>query len=244
MGDGEVGQAGSPLTRDGVVTASVAAASVGGAAAGSSGLSRGWATLFRFAAVVAGALLLVAGYMLWRDAPEAQIATVGTGGKETVVATKTTTTAKDGTETVEEAPVVAVGGRSVTVVTAFLLLGTLLLVAAALPGRNLTVKAGSVFEAILTAAAATKSTEAAAVKRGADPTTVQAAGAMAAQEAAARLPMNLERARPTGRERALGALSRSRRSRVRDPSVAASKAVHDTIEEAREVALHRALGET
>ncbi len=91
------------------------------------------------------------------------------------MAKKTTTVAKDKAATVVEEPTLAVSGRSEAVVIAFLALGTILLVAAALPGRNLTLKAGVVNATLGTVvSAAAQEAEAHAKKKGANAATVQA----------------------------------------------------------------------
>jgi hypothetical protein len=226
---------------------SAAAAVIAGASAGkdSHGPSLDWATVLQLAAVVAGALLLYASYTFWHAAPAAQVGTADVNGTQTVVVKKTTTTAKDGTTTVVEEPALAVSGRSEAVVIAFLALGTILLVAAALPGRNLTLKAGMVDATLGTVvSAAAQEAETSAKKKGADAATVQAVGTVAAQEAAVRLPANYEKAQPGSVARALDAVSGGRLGDVSDPGEVAATAAQETVKQAGAVALARVMGTT
>jgi len=220
----------------------IASASAG---KGSHGPWLNWATVLQLAAVIAGGLLLYASYTFWHAAPAAQVGTAEVNGTQTVVVKKTTTTDKDGTTTVVEEPALAVSGRSEAVVIAFLALGTILLVAAALPGRNLTLKAGVVDATLGTVvSAAAQEAESSAKKQGADAATVQAVGTVAAQEAAVRLPANYEKAQPGSVARALDAVSGGRLGDVSDPGEVAATAAQETVKQAGAVALARVMGTT
>jgi hypothetical protein len=230
---------GDPLAAAGVIASA-------SADKGARGPSLDWATVLQLAAVVAGALLLYASYTFWHAAPAAQVGTAAdVNGTQTVVVKKTTTTAEDGTTTVVEEPALAVSGRSEAVVIAFLALGTILLVAAALPGRNLTLKAGVVDATLGTVvSAAAQEAETSAKKKGADAATVQAVGTVAAQEAAVRLPANYEKAQPGSVARALDAVSGGRLGDVSDPGEVAATAAQETVKQAGAVALARVMGTT
>lgn len=199
----------------------------------------------QIAAAAAGALLLFVAYSEWDDAPPPQIGKATVEGKESVVTKKTTTTATDKSQTVVEEPAVAVAGRSEAVVLGFLAAGAILLVGAALPGRNFSLKAGGLeakLDSAATAAVATTAAQGAEVKaqeQGADPTEVKAVGAVAAQEAVIRLPSNLDKAEPGSMKRVLGRISGLD---VPDATEIVSMAAEQTIEEAQTAAVARVLG--
>lgn len=219
-----------------------AAAATDAAAAKESPLPRWWRMAMQFAAALAAVFLLVVGTEQWVDAPDAQIGKTTIDGKEIVVTKETTTTAADGGETVVKEPTVAVAGRSESVLIAFLGLGTVLLVAAALPGRNLTVKAGpldvGVTSLAAVAAKAAEVTEEEVKKQGFGPAKAGAAGAIAAQDAVVRYPDNLAEQEPGAMQRVLGRFGGSVPAR----SDVASKAAEVTVEQAKQTAVAQVLG--
>ena len=246
------GVGGGPTSRpsvaadgQGPLAAALATAATKDAAAKEPALPRWWTMVLQLAAAGAAVFLLIVGTEQWIDPPEPQIGKTAIDGKEIVVTKETTTTTTDQGETVVKEPAVAVAGRSETVLIAFLGLGTVLLVAAALPGRNLTLKAGpldiglSGAAAVVADAAQTAGKE--ADEKGASPRQVGAVEAVAAREAAVRYPHILDQEQPGALRRALGTVSGGRVS-VPDPKDAASKAAKETVEEARRVAIDQVLG--
>lgn len=237
---------GAPATDgQGSSSAAVVAAAATRDVAKESPLPRWWTMAMQLAAALAGVLLLVGGYARWVDAPEPQIGKTTIDGKEIVVTRETTTTTPDKGETVVKEPVVAVAGRSETVLIAFLGLGAVLLVAAALPGRNLTLKAGpldiGLSGAAAVAADAAQKAGKEAKEKGASREQVGAVEAVAAREAAVRYPHILDQTQPGALRRALGTVSGGRMS-VPDQKDVASKAANETVEEARKVAIDQVLG--
>jgi hypothetical protein len=197
--------------------------------------------VMRVLAALIGALVLWAGYSLWRSPPDAQVAKTTIAGKEEI-ATKRTETTESGKTVVVTEPAAAVSGRSESVSIAFLLSGAIILFATALPDRNLSLKAAGVEAAITgtVAAAASKDAEKKAEGTQADESKVKAAGAIAAQQAATLLPLNFESARPGGLDRTLAAVSGGSLGSSLSPE-ALGKAAEDTIAQASAAALAQVL---
>lgn len=195
----------------------------------------------RVLAALVGIALLVAGYASWTSPPEAQVAKTTIAGKEEVVTKKTEVTENGKTVTTTE-PAVAVTGRSEAVSIALLLLGAVVLFAAALPDRNLTFKAAGMEAAITgtVAAAASKAAEKKAEDKQADESKVKAAGAVAAQQAATLLPVNFENAQSGTLGRTLAAVSGGSLGGSLSPE-AVGVAAEETIDQASAAALAQVL---
>jgi hypothetical protein len=200
-----------------------------------------FASVMRVGAAVVGLLLLVASVAVWCWPPDVQVAEATIDGTEQVLSKKTEVT-ENGKTTVTSEPSVAATGRSETLSIALLLIGGVTLFAAALPDRNLTLKAAGAEAAIsgTVAAAASKEAEQKAKEEGADDAKVSTVGAVAAQQAAIMLPTNLDRALPGVLDRTLAAVSGSRLGAAPDAELA-GRAAEETVDQASAAALAHVL---